>query len=434
MSAVPLMMACTSDLSGKVRGKAYPAAEHVQRCSTGVGWTPANALITCFDEIAPGPYGSLGDLVLKPSADATVNVTGPSGRAYRFALGNIQHMDGSPWDCCLRNIARSAIDKLRADTGLDVLVAFEHEFTFKGARERGGAYTLSGFLAEQPFGETLMGMLAEAKLVPDTFLREFGRDQYEVTIAPSVGLRAADEAVILREMVHAAAIEHGREISFSPITAVGGIGNGVHVHLSLLDAGGNPVSYDGSQRYGMSSVAGSFAAGILKYLPHFVALTAASEISYKRLIPNKWSAAFNNLGFRDREAAVRICPIPEGDEQARARKFNVEFRAADASASPYLVLALLVLAGARGIDEGLVTPVATEEGIENWSPQQMEAHGLKRLPATLFDALQLFEHSDVPSWLPKDFSKVYLAHKMHELSSVSEDGDEEKCSKYLDAY
>src|SRR5690606_34838825 len=143
-------------------------------------------------------------------------------------------------------------------------------------------------------------------------------------------------AVILRELVRAVARVHGRKASFSPLLAPGGIGNGVHVHLSLLDGEDRPVAYDAGSRYGLAPLAGSFVAGVLKYLPAFVALTAPSVVSYQRLVPHRWSAAFNNLGYRDREAAVRICPLSAQEEEKRARQFNVEFRAADATASPYL--------------------------------------------------------------------------------------------------
>ena len=72
-------------------------------------------------------------------------------------------------------------------------------------------------------------------------------------------------------------------------------------------------------------------------------------ISYTRLTPHRWSAAFNNLGYRDREAAVRICPVTGRDEIAKARQFHFEFRAADAAANPHLLLAVLIRSGLQGI-------------------------------------------------------------------------------------
>ena len=56
-----MMVACCSDLAGKVRGKAFPASQFDKRLRRGIGWTPTNVQITCFDVIAESPFGSLGD-------------------------------------------------------------------------------------------------------------------------------------------------------------------------------------------------------------------------------------------------------------------------------------------------------------------------------------------------------------------------------------
>ncbi|MGY4319141.1 glutamine synthetase [Bradyrhizobium sp. JR3.5] len=61
-----MLIACCTDLAGKVRGKAFPAAQFDKRAKRGIGWTPTNVQITCFDTIAESPFGSLGDLVLIP--------------------------------------------------------------------------------------------------------------------------------------------------------------------------------------------------------------------------------------------------------------------------------------------------------------------------------------------------------------------------------
>ena len=69
-----MIVACCTDLAGKVRGKAFPASQIDKRLRRGVGWTPTNVQITCFDLIAESPFGSLGDLVLMPDEAARVRV------------------------------------------------------------------------------------------------------------------------------------------------------------------------------------------------------------------------------------------------------------------------------------------------------------------------------------------------------------------------
>lgn len=433
----PLMIACLNDLSGRTRGKGYPEAQREQRFTSGVGWTPANALISCFDHIVPSSYGSLGDLVLRPARDAEVEVELDDGHKVHFALGNVAHTDGTAWECCLRTIAQDALARLKDETGLQVYVAFEHEFVFgdEAPGATGAAFSLDGFLRGQGFGEALMGALRQAGVQPDTFLREFGGDQYEVTNDPARGVAAADQAVILRELVREVARRHDRKVSFAPLLTPGGIGNGVHVHLSLLDDAGKPVMYDPAGPHGLSSQGGAFAAGILKYLPAFVGLTAPSVISYGRLVPHRWSAAFNNLGFRDRESALRICPTSARDDAGRARQFNVEFRAADATANPHLVLAALVSAGLQGIRDALPVPAATQDDLSLLSADVLASRGLVRLPQSLDAALAAFEaDATVRSWFPPGFAEIYLTHKRGEIAYLDGKDEAAICAAYLQAY
>ena len=86
-----MIVACCTDLAGKVRGKAFPASQIDKRLKRGVGWTPTNVQITCFDVIAESPFGSLGDLVLLPDEAARVRVDFGDGEpAEHFALGDIR--------------------------------------------------------------------------------------------------------------------------------------------------------------------------------------------------------------------------------------------------------------------------------------------------------------------------------------------------------
>ena len=54
----------TSDIAGILRGKSFPPGEWDKRARRGVGWTPTNVQITCFDSISESPFGSFGDLAL----------------------------------------------------------------------------------------------------------------------------------------------------------------------------------------------------------------------------------------------------------------------------------------------------------------------------------------------------------------------------------
>jgi glutamine synthetase len=274
-----------------------------------------------------------------------------------------------------------------------------------------------------------------AGLHPDTVMKEYGIEQFEVTMDPAPGVAAADHAVILRQLVHAVATSLGEAVTFTPLRDPAGIGNGVHIHFSFLDAAGRPATYDPNGKYRMSEVTGRFCAGILKYLVSILALTAPSLVSYGRLTPHRWSAAYNNLGLQDREASVRICPVSAMSDIDAARQFNIEVRAADAAASPYLQLAAIVHAGCQGIEEQLPAPDATEEDLSELDEATLAARGLHRLPETLPAALERFAANDtVRGWFRDPFPEVYLLHKKGEMDFLAGKSPEEIHAAYETVY
>lgn len=431
----PLVFAATSDIAGKLRGKAFPLSALDSRLVKGVGWTPTNVMITCFDGIAEGPFGSHGDLILIPDPAAGFELDF-GDRVERLMLSDIRELDGTPWGMCARSILKAAIARLERLAGVSVLATFEHEFQLKGSSAAPGeAFGYQAFAAHRQLGESVMGALSASGMETDSFLREFGPDQFEVTVGPRDALRAADEAVLLREIVRLVAKQQGEVATFSPIQDPASVGNGVHVHMSLRDLSGAPATWESAGPAELSEVASGFVAGILRDLPSLVALTAPSDISYLRLTPHRWSAAYNNLGFHDREAAVRICPVTGKTPEAIARQFNFEYRAADAAAAPHLVMAALIHAGCQGIEDGLTAPRPTGEDLSLLPAADLTARGIERLPETLADALERFSDTQrVRDWFPKGFAEVYLAHKRGELAQLEGKNTDARCAAYAAVY
>jgi glutamine synthetase len=426
-----------SDIAGKIRGKSVPARDLDTRLKRGIGWTPTNVQITCFDAIADSPYGALGDVVMMPDKATLVRAEfGDDLPAETFVIGDIKRLDGSNWECCTRSILAAALARLHDASGLTLNSAFEQEFHFKAmGSPAGNAYSFGGFRARRVYGETLVAAMYDAGLAPDTFLKEYGPDQYEITAGPRPGITGADHALILRELVRITGEHLGQPVSFTPLRDPDGVGNGVHVHMSFLDGERRPATYDPASDTGLSKLAGNFVAGILKYMPAIVALTAPSQVSYLRLSPHRWSAPFNNLGRRDREAGVRICPVSEVSDVPAEAQFNFEFRAADAAASPYLQLAAIVHAGAQGIEEDLPTPEASEEDLSLLSAAELAGRGYRRLPGSLDEALGLFADNPVaPGWFPDGFADIYVKHKRGELAFLEGMAEEEIHKAYEETY
>lgn len=436
MTQMPLIFAAISDIAGKVRGKAFPADQLEKRLKRGVGWTPTNVQITCFDSIADSPFGALGDLLLIPDPEAAADVDFSQGCNEHFMLGDITTLDGDPWDLCTRSILKAALKRLHDTASVHLVSAFEHEFQLLAPPARDHqAYGREGFELQRVLCETLMAVLKTAGLDPDSIMKEYGPNQYEVVVGPAKGVRSADQAVILRELTRSAARSLGETATFSPIRDPASVGNGVHIHMSFVDDAGMPVTHDTAGPCGMSQITDAFAAGVLRYLPHIIALTAPSVISYARLTPHRWSAAYNNLGFRDREAALRVCPVTAKDPASIARQFNIEYRAADAAASPYLALAAIVHAGAQGIEDGLKAPAPTEEDLSLLDTETLQSRGIVRLPETLEAALDAFEASaTVTGWFPNDFASVYRAHKDAEIAHLADMDIAACCAAYEATY
>jgi glutamine synthetase len=425
------------DLSGLSRGRSVPSSELKARLSTGVGWVPADQAITPLGPIAePNPWGPIGDLRLipDPATEVYLDLWEDAGPLH-FMLCDAVLPDGTPWDACVRELSKRAIAALE-EAGYRALVSFEQEFFLTGAPQPPApGFSMEAFRTAEPFPSLLMQALTNAGLAPETLLPEYGANQFEITVRPTDPLTAADRAVAVREVTREVARRLGRRATFSPILDADDVGAGVHVHISLQHLDGEPASYDATEPGGLSRVGGSFAAGILDHLSALCALTAPSAVSYARLTPHRWSAGYRILGYRNREAAVRICPTVTLDGAEPAKTFNLEYRSADAAASPHVTLAAILFSGVSGLQAQSPTPPLVDTDPHDLSEAERVRIGADRLPGSLSDALDALEADDeVRSWFSDDLWSAYLAMKRTELQLLEEVSFEDRCARYRDVY
>ncbi|HVT52173.1 MAG TPA: glutamine synthetase family protein [Dongiaceae bacterium] len=421
LQATDLAIFLTNDLSGTSRGRAFPLRDLDARRVSGVGWVPANLAITPFGTIGPNAFGPVGDLRLVPDPDsAGFRIPGVSGEPDLLGfLCDIVETDGTPWGGCGRGFAKRALIDLEREFGLTIKASFEHEFVLTNAVLPKGAFTLADFRAVQGFLGAVIAAMIGAGLDPENILREYGPQQFEVTMKPAHGLDAADRAVILRDLVRDLARQFSLNACFAPLLEPTSIGNGVHVHFSLLDRSGKSVTADAAGPGGVSAQAASFVAGVLRHMPALCALAAPSVISYARLTPHRWSAGFNCFGYRNREAGVRICPVNDSPGRNTSEQTHFEFRAADATASPYLVLGALVRAGLEGLRGKLPCPPLVEGDPADLKETELKLMNIRRLPSSLEDALaELDADPVVKSWLPPRMQDGYFALKQAEMKQA----------------
>ena len=176
-------------------------------------------------------------------------------------------------------------------------------------------------------------------------------------------------------------------------------------------------------------------AGILRHLPALTAFTAPSPISGLRLKPHNWSSSYTWFGDRDREASLRICPINRVGKSDPARAYNIEYRPADATASPHLALAVMVRAGLEGIRNSLETPPLFSSDPALLSEKARKAKGLARLPDTLEAALAaLAGDKTVLSWFDPLAIETYTGMKRMEMKLAGAKIDDALCRRYAEIY
>jgi glutamine synthetase len=126
-----------------------------------------------------------------------------------------------------------------------------------------------------------------------------------------------------------------------------------------------------------------------------------------------------DLGVQDRGSSLRICPVTADTPERMARAFNVEYRVADASASPYLALGALVWAGLDGVRRGRT--LGTTPGAA--------------LAATLPESIDLLAASEeAQDWMGAELHDAYLMFKRAEIAGLDGLDDATICDRYAAIY
>lgn len=439
LAPLPMTTLVTTDLIGITRGRSFPSDELEHYQAAGCGWVPANSALTPQDIIASSnPWGAYGDLRLIPDLSSRVTVgSGPDANApvLDFIHADIRETDGQAWGACPRTLLRDEIERYHDELGLQVNAAFEHEFNLHAGIAEHAAFSLEAQRQGAEFGGWLLSALRAGGVEPEMFLPEYGKHQYEITCRPTLGVAAADRAVNVREITREIARQMSLDLSFAPKTAAEAVCNGVHLHVSLLDLAGQPMLYDAGTSNGLSSIGQHWAAGVLHFLPALCAFTAPTPLSYQRLQPHHWSASYACLGQQNREAALRICPTVTLGGKSAAQQFNLEFRAMDATASPHLAMAALLIAGRLGIEQRLALNAVTDEIPDSLNDEQRKARGIVALPASLAQALDCLRDSTAfNEWLPKPLLDTYYALKTEELALTEQLSPADLCEHYARLY
>jgi glutamine synthetase len=378
------------DNSGIARVKTVPLARLQNAAQHGVGMSPVFDVFMFDDAITASPSagGPVGDLRLMPDLGRLVVLAGQPGWAW--APVDRRSQEGTPHPLCQRTFARRMAARA-AERGLKLKMGFEAEWVLdRGEGDEfvpataGPAYGMDRLIEVSDYCRDLLVALDAESAEVLQFHPEYAAAQFELSVAPSDPVAAADRILLVRHTIRAVSHRAGMRCSFAPAMEADGVGNGCHLHASLHREG-KSLMEGGRGPHGLHDEAASFMAGVLTGLPALLAVGAPSVASYLRLIPQRWSGPFQVWGRENREAGVRLA--------ASGADANVEIKCLDAAANPYLLVGAVLALGLAGIERGLSLPPEITTDPATLSKEELARAHAKRLPRSLEESLGHFRRS-----------------------------------------
>jgi glutamine synthetase len=387
--------------SGVTLVKTIPLRRFEEAAAFGIGLSPVFTVFQVDDQITSSPHigGPTGDTRLIPDPEQTTRLAASPG----WAIAPVDQLDqeGEPYPGCPRTFARRMLDRLEA-FGLELRGSYEVEF-FLGHRgpfvadeedpppaHGGPAYGLIALADIEPFATALIRAMEEQGTGVMQLHPEYSRGQVELSVPHTSGIAVADANLAVRHTIRAVARNHGLAASFAPVVFAGLVGNGLHLHLSLWNKAGKNLFHGGRGPEGMTREAEAFAAGVLASMPALTAITAPSVVSYERLQPHRWSGPWACWGRENREAALRFVTGMVG---SRPQAANLEVKAMDAAANPYLALGGIVAAGLDGLERELSLPEPVLDDPADIPARKRRSMGIRQLPDSLGAAIEELERS-----------------------------------------
>lgn len=299
--------------AGSVLVKGVPLERLALVASQGVGFSPVADAFGATGLI--DPQQSLarpdGDLRLKPDLTALRPLDPASGWAW--APGVRHGRDGEVYGLDQRGFCARQQAAFAA-AGLSALAGFEIEWMVGLPQPVGSAVGWCPAVVGGPYGAdrlvqgldylTAVAEALDAAELPWLQLHpEYGAGQFELSLAPTPPLEAADRLVAARLVIQQVSRRFGWICSFAPVVTADLVGNGGHLHLSVTDQG-VPLLGGGTGTAGLTTRGEALLAGLLEQLPALMPVACALAVSYKRLAPGRWAAPFQIWGWR---TGRRLC-------------------------------------------------------------------------------------------------------------------------------
>jgi len=217
---------------------------------------------------------------------------------------------------------------------------------------------------------------------------EVAPSQHEIDLKYGDALTAADNVMLSKLVIKETALQAGVHATFMPKPIYGENGSGMHVHQSLV-ADGRNLFYNASDDSHLSDTAKSYAEGLLQHAREITLLTDQWVNSYKRLVPGYEAPVYISWARMNRSTLIRVPRYRPGHEMST----RIELRCPDPACNPYLVFAVMLAAGLKGIDEKLTLRDHVEENIFAMTAEEREQRGIGMLPGNLSEAIAVARKS-----------------------------------------
>lgn len=383
-----------SDLNGILRGK----------------WAPVTALQKAFDAGVNFPLSVFGLDVWGREVEETglhIDTGDPDGLCFAVpgtlcrnaaapqntaqVIMTMRGENGHPFGGDPRQILSQQVAALAAE-GLRACAAFELEFFLIDPEKAGpgGAphpvehgigpdrqnmYSLNSLDQYAPVFNAINTMAALQGVTVDTIVSEAAPGQFEVNLKHlSDVMRATDEAVLLKRIVADCAKAHGLKSSFMAKPFADQAGNGMHIHVSLLDEADNNVFAGGEGE----ALLRHAIAGTLETMADCTLVFINTVNGFRRLHPGSYAPTRAVWGRNNRSVAVRVPASPPA-------AMRLEHRISGADANPYLVMTAVLAAMRQGMKHGSEPADPVEDNAYIATEDQ--------LPDNPKTALQLFRKS-----------------------------------------
>lgn len=427
------------DQHGTLRSKTLVASEVENAFITGVSMVSSLLTKDTSDRGVTAWYKSgegfgepamdgAGDIVMVPDP-ATFRLLpwtsrdpgGPSG----WLLCDIYFTDGRPVQFSTRGILTNAIDRLHL-AGYSYVAGLEVEFhVFKiedpklqpeHSQQPSTPSEVSlishgyRYLAEQrydeidPLFQLIRETLESLELPVRSLEAEFGPSQFEITLSPQVGVKAADNMVLLRSAIKQVCRRHGFHATFMCRPGIPNLfSSGWHLHQSLQTIGTDENAFiSRSANQLLSEVGRHFVAGILEHAAASCVFTTPTINGYKRYQP--YTLAPDRICWsRDNRAAM--LRIVGGLDDPASR---IENRVGEPAANPYLYFASQIFSGLDGISRKLQpAPPSDTPYLDD----------LPKLPRDLVSAISALSADDLfRDQMGEDFINYIISIKQAEVS------------------